>query len=77
MVHVLAFITTKPAGEGTGLGLFLCRRFVEEVGGSISVSDGPLGGARFELRLPITVPLQILTGHACDLAERLRGQKKS
>lgn len=42
--------TTK--ATGTGLGLYLCRRYVELFGGSISVGRGPRGGARFEIRLP-------------------------
>jgi len=46
------FYTTKPEGEGTGLGLFLCRRMVEEAGGTIEVSDAALGGARFDILLP-------------------------
>lgn len=54
-----AFVTTKPAGEGTGLGLFLCRRFVEEAGGSIVASRGPLGGARFTVRLPVAQPVPV------------------
>lgn len=42
--------TTKAAG--TGLGLYLCRRYIELFGGSIAVDDGPLGGAAFIIRLP-------------------------
>jgi signal transduction histidine kinase len=42
--------TTKR--EGTGLGLYLCRRYVELLGGSIEAGDGPLGGAAFTIRLP-------------------------
>ena len=42
--------TTKP--QGTGLGLYLCRRYVEIFGGTIEVADGPLGGAAFLVRLP-------------------------
>ena len=38
--------------EGTGLGLYLCRRYVGLFGGSIEVSKGPLGGASFHIRLP-------------------------
>lgn len=41
--------TTKP--DGTGLGLYLCRRHVELFGGSISVGRGPLGGAAFTMVL--------------------------
>ena len=46
------FHTTKEEGAGTGLGLWLCQRLVEEAGGSIEVSTGRLGGACFAIRLP-------------------------
>ena len=45
------FFTTKPAGKGTGLGLALCKRFAEEMSGSLEVSDEK-GGATFYLTLP-------------------------
>jgi signal transduction histidine kinase len=45
------FFTTKDPGEGTGLGLANCQRFVEELGGSIEVGRSDLGGASFVLRL--------------------------
>jgi signal transduction histidine kinase len=48
------FQTTKEAGSGTGLGLSLCRRFVEGHGGSISHEDVETGGTRFVIRLPMT-----------------------
>lgn len=56
--HVLpklfqAFITTKPRGKGTGLGLRICRRIVEEMHGSISAANRTEGGARFEILLPL------------------------
>jgi signal transduction histidine kinase len=48
------FVTTRAAGEGTGLGLYLCRRFIEEAGGSITVGwSEELGGARFRIVLPM------------------------
>lgn len=46
------FFTTKRAGEGTGLGLPLCRATLEEAGGALAVEDGPLGGARFVVTVP-------------------------
>ncbi|HZI09527.1 MAG TPA: ATP-binding protein, partial [Myxococcus sp.] len=50
------FFTTKPAGVGTGLGLALCREYVERVGGTITASNLAGGGARFTLTLPVAAP---------------------
>jgi signal transduction histidine kinase len=47
------FFTTKPEGEGTGLGLYLCRNIVQEEGGEIFVESVPGAGATFRVRLPV------------------------
>jgi signal transduction histidine kinase len=47
-----SFVTTKPRGKGTGLGLRICRRILEEMGGSITAANRPEGGACFEILLP-------------------------
>ncbi len=46
------FVTTKPVGRGTGLGLAVCHTIVERLGGSLRATEASSGGARFELRLP-------------------------
>ena len=46
------FFTTKPPGEGTGLGLAISYEIVQELGGSMSASNDPGGGACLELVLP-------------------------
>jgi len=46
------FFTTKDAGEGTGLGLFISRRIVEEHGGSLSFRDAAEPGTIFAVELP-------------------------
>ncbi len=46
------FVTTKDVGEGTGLGLAVCRGIVEAAGGEIFVDRSFRPGARFVLVLP-------------------------
>jgi signal transduction histidine kinase len=45
------FYTTKP--DGTGLGLVITRRIVEEHAGTVAVLSEPGAGARFTVRLPV------------------------
>jgi two-component system CitB family sensor kinase len=49
--------STKPAeGAGArGVGLSLVRALAERRGGSVTVGDGPHGGAMFDVRLPIVL----------------------
>lgn len=39
-------------GQGTGLGLTICRTIVEDMGGQIIVRSYPGGGTRFTVSLP-------------------------
>jgi PAS domain S-box-containing protein len=48
-----SFVTTKSKGKGTGMGLRICRRIVEEMDGRITASNRPQGGAEFEILLPV------------------------
>jgi signal transduction histidine kinase len=40
-------------GGGSGLGLAIVRAVAERHGGSVEVSEGAAGGARFTVRLPV------------------------
>jgi signal transduction histidine kinase len=46
------FFTSKPPGQGTGLGLALVQRIVHDHGGRVDVRDAREGGAAFVVTLP-------------------------
>jgi len=47
-----AFYTTKPAGEGTGLGLSMVHGIMKSCGGAVTVESAPGKGASFALYFP-------------------------
>jgi two-component system NtrC family sensor kinase len=47
------FFTTKPVGEGTGLGLHICYQVVERIKGTMTVESTEGEGTRFRVRLPV------------------------
>lgn len=49
------FVTTKEVGRGTGLGLAVCRRIIEDHHGVIEVTSRPGEGADFAIRFPVDV----------------------
>lgn len=46
------FVTSKGRGEGTGLGLSVCRKLIENHGGRITLVPANGGGATFNIWLP-------------------------
>lgn len=47
------FFTTKPEGQGTGLGLTIVQNLVEKHGGSVRVTCSPGKGTTFRVWLPL------------------------
>lgn len=46
------FFTTKPLGQGTGLGLSMTYGFVRQSGGQLQITSSPGAGTRVDLYLP-------------------------
>jgi signal transduction histidine kinase len=46
------FFTTKPVGEGTGLGLATVLRIAQKSGGGVALDTAPGAGARFSVYFP-------------------------
>jgi two-component system sensor histidine kinase RegB len=49
------FFTTKPPGQGLGLGLFLAHTLAEQLGGRFSIDSSPSRGTTARLILPLEV----------------------
>jgi len=47
------FFTTKPIGQGIGLGLPICFEVIQRYGGKIDLKSAPGQGTEFKIRLPI------------------------
>lgn len=68
------FFTTKPRGQGMGLGLFLAESVAEQMGGRLEIASTPGAGTRAKLvfplpatnrrSVPVVAPAQTLVAHA-------------
>ena len=47
------FFSTRPAGEGTGLGLTIAHKIITGMGGTIRVKTTPRQGSVFTVTLPV------------------------
>jgi len=64
------FFTTKPMGEGTGLGLSMVAGFVEQSGGTLRIESRPGEGTAIEIILPAALKSDAGAGEvASELTE--------
>ncbi len=71
--HVLArvteaFFTTKPKGQGTGLGVAMARGFAEQSGGALTIESAPGQGTTVSLWLPVATADEIGTIQTPEVA---------
>ena len=63
------FYTTKPVGQGTGLGLSACYGIIAEHSGKIFCENRASGGATFRIELPLRTTAQyFFSTHTTALA---------
>jgi signal transduction histidine kinase len=56
------FFSTRPIGEGTGMGLAVVHGIVSAHGGRIDVESQPGKGSTFTIRLPLAAPVPRVAG---------------
>ena len=58
------FYTTRPVGQGAGLGLSVCYGIIQEHQGTIVCQNRPEGGAKFRIELPVAARGDSSPAHA-------------
>jgi two-component system NtrC family sensor kinase len=69
------FYTTRPVGQGPGLGLSVCYGIIQEHNGKIMGQNRPEGGAIFRIELPAVMDPASAHGRSHKLSEFLREAK--
>jgi signal transduction histidine kinase len=67
------FYTTRPVGQGPGLGLSVCYGIIQEHNGKITCQNRPEGGAIFRIELPAVVD----SAHASAVTSTAKTHKSS
>jgi two-component system NtrC family sensor kinase len=68
------FYTTRPIGQGTGLGLSVCYGIIQEHNGKISCVNRPEGGATFRIELPAVADTAMVSVSGSSKAAKSRSE---
>ncbi|UAW96852.1 response regulator [Halopseudomonas nanhaiensis] len=68
------FFTTKPIGQGTGLGLSMVYGFAQQSNGRLSIESVPDVGTTVSMSLPVHAKLEVATRLAGDITVSGKGQ---
>jgi PAS domain S-box-containing protein len=68
------FFTTRPKGQGTGLGLATAYGAVTDAGGTIDIDSAPGAGTTVRIRLPATTEAEAATGDGDTVAPEGAGE---
>jgi len=60
------FYTTRPVGQGSGLGLSACYGIIQEHKGRITCQNRPNGGATFRIEMPVAAPAPVQLAHTAS-----------
>jgi signal transduction histidine kinase len=71
------FFTTKAPGEGTGLGLTVCKSIMSNIGGQIEVESDFGKGTTFKLTIPMETNITFTENSGNDWKKMLENFKKS
>lgn len=62
LAHIFdPFFSTRPTGEGTGLGLWVCKNVINSFGGSISVESSVGRGTVVQVKLSVSRPSSVVS----------------
>jgi len=70
------FFSTKPVGKGTGLGLSMVRGFIEQLGGTLSITSKIGSGTTVRLWLPEATESEVAIPVSKDVAKPAQKQAR-
>ena len=53
------FFSGRPEGQGLGLGLYLVRGHLRQLGGDVSLESRPEGGSTVEITFPLIASMEV------------------